>query len=65
MVFNRDQITSMNKIGISVDFSKALSDADYESIEENVSEYLQKHGFDENYLPTEEGTMCETILDSL
>ena len=65
MAFNKDQIEFMKKIGISVDFSKELSDADYEAIEETVADHLQKNGFDANYLPTEEGKMCESILDIL
>ncbi len=65
MAFNKDQIKLLNKIGVSIDFSKDLTDADYESIEESVSSYLQKNGFDKNYQPTEEGMVCESILDML
>ena len=65
MAFSNDQIEFMKKIGISVDFSKDLSDADHEAIEEKVAEHLQKSGFDKDYLPTEEGKMCESILDEL
>jgi hypothetical protein len=65
MAFSKNQIEFMKKIGISVDFSKKLSDSNYEAIEEKVSEYLQKSGFDKDYLPTEEGKICEAILDVL
>lgn len=65
MEFNENQIEFMKEIGVSVDFSKELTDSDYETIEEEVSEYLQAHGFDDNYEPTEEGIMCESILDIL
>ncbi len=65
MAFSKNQIEFMKKIGISVDFSKPLSAADYETIEEKVSTHLQKNGFDKDYLPTEEGKMCESILDLL
>lgn len=65
MAFSKNQIKFMNKIGISVDFSKDLSDADYERIEDTVSAYLQQHGFDKQYHATEEGKMCESILDIL
>ena len=65
MKFNENQIEFMKKIGVSVDFSKELTDSDYETIEEEVSEYLQAYGFDGDYEPTEEGIMCESILDVL
>ena len=65
MAFNKSQIEFMESIGISVDFSKRLSDSDYEAIEERVAEYLQISGFDDQYLPTKEGNMCESILDIL
>lgn len=65
MKFNENQIEFMKKIGISINFNDNLSDSDYDLIEEKVSDYLQKNGFDENYEPTEEGTMCEAILDML
>ncbi len=65
MAFSKNQIEFMKEIGISVDFSKQLSDADYEAIEEKVAEHLQKNGFDKDYLPTEDGKMCESILDAL
>ena len=55
----------MKMIGISINFSDNPSDSDYELIEEKVSDFLQKKGFDENYEPTEEGRMCESILDML
>lgn len=65
MTFSKNQIEFMKKIGISVDFSKKLSDADIEIIEDKVSEHLQKSGFDKDYMPTKEGKMCESILDLL
>lgn len=65
MKFSKNQIEFMQKIGISIHFSENLSDSDYEMIEEKVSEHLQKHGFDNDYESTEEGRMCESILDAL
>ena len=38
---------------------------DYETIEQKVSEYLQKQGFNADYTPTPEGIICESILDML
>ncbi len=54
----------MKEIGISINFSN-ISDDDYVAIEEKVSEYLQKKGFNEDYSPNEDGKMCESILDML
>ena len=65
MEFSKKQIEFMQEIGVSVDFSKKLTDSDYETIEEKVSTYLQAHGFDKNNEPTEAGIMCESILDLL
>lgn len=65
MAFSKNQIEFMKKIGVSLDFSKPLSDADYGIIEERVAEHLQKSGFDKDYLPSAEGKMCESILDEL
>ena len=63
-MFSSEQKKFMKSIGIPVNFDM-LSDDDYVAIEESVSEYLQQHGFDKNYKPTEEGLMCESILDEL
>lgn len=65
MEFTDKQIEFMKEIGVSVDFSRELTDSDYETIESEVSEYLQAHGFDDNYEPTDEGIICESILDIL
>ena len=65
MAFSENQIAFMKKSGITVEFSNPLSDADYEMIEDMVATYLQKHGFDKDYLPTEEGELCESILDGV
>lgn len=54
----------MKEIGISINFSN-ISDDDYVAIEEKVSEYLQKKGFNEDYSPNEDCKMCESILDKL
>lgn len=62
--FNKTQIDFMKKIGISFNFSN-ISDEDYILIEEKVSAYLQKKGFNEDYTPNRDGEMCESILDML
>lgn len=63
-LFAENQIEFMKEIGISINFSN-ISDDDYVAIEEKVSEYLQKKGFNEDYSPNEDGKMCESILDML
>ena len=65
MKFNKKHIEFMQRIGLSIPASGEISDSDCELIEEKVSEYLQEHGFDKNYEPTEEGKNCEEILDLL
>lgn len=64
MKFNENQIEFMKKIGISINFDN-ISDSDIDLIEEKVSKHLQEHGFDKEYLPTEDGKICESILDIL
>lgn len=63
-IFAENQIEFMKEIGISINFSN-ISDDDYVAIEERISEYLQKKGFNEDYSPNEDGKMCESILDVL
>jgi hypothetical protein len=63
-MFNNKQKEFMKEIGISVNFDH-LTDDDYIAIEETVSEWLQKNGFDKGYNPTDDGLMCESILDEL
>lgn len=65
MKFNKNQIDFMERIGLSIPASGEVSDSDCELIEEKVAEHLQKHGFGENYEPTDEGKICESILDLL
>ena len=54
----------MHRIGLKIDFSKPLSENDFEEIEDKVSIYLQKHGFDKDYNTNKTGRMCESILDA-
>ena len=59
---NRKQMKFLSHIGIKASSIKDMDEAD---LEEKVSVYLQMYGFDENYEPTEEGKICESILDML
>ena len=63
-MFKKEQIDFMHKIGLKIDFSKPLSEEDFEMIEDKVSFYLQKHGFDKDYNTNKTGRMCESILDA-
>lgn len=63
-MFDKSEIDFMESLGINADF-KSLSDDMLAEIEDIVSEKLQKSGFDENYRITEDGKICEVILDKL
>lgn len=63
-MFGKKEIDFMKSLGIKADF-KNLSDDGIAEIEDIVSEKLQKSGFDENYRITEDGKICEAILDKL
>ena len=64
MKFSENQIEFMKKIGIAINFDNA-SDNNQIEIEEKVSDYLQKKGFNEDYSPNKDGEICESILDML
>lgn len=64
MKFNEKQIEFMKDIGIAVDFEN-LSDADLVLIEEKVADRIETSGFDKDYNTTDEGNMCESILDMI
>lgn len=64
MKFNNVQLSFLQKIGISIP-TDSISDSLYADIEDKVSEHLQKFGFDKSYAITEDGVICESILDML
>lgn len=62
-MFTDKEISYMkHELGLDLDFSN-LSDDDWLLIEETVADRLGTHGFDENYEPTPDGIICETIID--
>jgi len=61
-LFEPDQIEYMRKLGLDLDFANP-SDDDIILIEETVADRLMMAGFDWEYEPTDEGKMCESILD--
>ena len=63
-MFSEAEKVFLKSIGINANFD-TISDDEFVTIEEKVSEHLQKRGFDEEYKPTKEGLMCESILDKL
>lgn len=63
-MFDKKEIEFMRTLGIEADFEN-LSDDILVKIEDIVSEELQKSGFDKDYKVTEDGKMCESILDKL
>lgn len=63
-MFSEAEKVFLKSIGINANLD-TISDDEFVTIEEKVSEHLQKRGFDEEYKPTKEGLMCESILDKL
>ena len=63
-MFSEAEREFLRHISIDINFDK-ISDDEFVMIEDKVSAYLQKNGFDEEYKPTKEGLMCEAILDHL
>lgn len=62
-MFNQEEITYMKKIGLNLDYHN-LSDDNYALIEEVVGDELQNE-LDDDYNPTINGKICESILDKL
>ena len=67
MIFNKEQIDLMKKIGVNINFEvDELTDNEILEIDEKVSVHLMTHGFTgDNYDPTPDGLICEQIMDTL
>jgi len=63
-LFSDEQKKYLKRLGLKIDFSNVLDD-DLLKIEEAVSDRLEMYGFDEKYDVTQEGAICESILDLL
>ncbi len=63
--FNKKQLEILNRIGFGFDVRKDLSDDEYFELDEKVSDYLMKNGFDDDYKPNAIGQVCESIMDIL
>lgn len=65
-MFTDKEIALMRSIGLECDFNNLSEEDDYWlNIEEGVGDYLVLHCFDKNYMPNEEGVICEAILDKI
>ena len=63
-MFTQEEISLMRKIGLDLDFDN-LSDNDWCEIEDVIGDYLTLKCLDKDYNPSEEGLVCESILDKL
>lgn len=64
-MFNEKEIEYMLSLGIEIDYINNITEEHLDKIEDVVSLDLQKHGFNENYEPTYNGLICESILDKI
>jgi hypothetical protein len=64
-VFNERERKMLNKLGFSDDMLDNPSDDIYIENEEKAGDFLTLESLDENYMPNEEGRICEAILDKL
>lgn len=65
MVMNKKQLEILEKVGIKFPIRIPLPDDQWFELEEKVYDYLIRYCFDENYEISEEGEVCESILDML
>ncbi len=64
MTFTADEISLMNRIGLNFNFTQ-LSDEQLCEIEDKVGDFLVLKCLDQEYTPTADGLLCESILDKL
>lgn len=55
----------LQKIGIDEKIIKNPENHDLSDLEDQVGDYLVLKSLDENYMPNEEGRICEDILAKL
>lgn len=60
-----EQIAFIRRIGISIDSTSVLSDEELADLEDKLQIYYQANGLDEDYLPTPDGRLCESIIELL
>jgi nicotinic acid phosphoribosyltransferase len=59
------EVAFIKRIGVGLSSYDTVVFDEEDKIEEKVSEHLQIHGFDKNYVLTSDGELCESILDKL
>lgn len=67
MPFTPKEIDLMQRVGITLDFTKTdkFTDDEWISIGDIIADQLVLHELDENYEPTPDGVICEDILEKL
>lgn len=61
--FDEKQLKLLKKLDIPFDIEQDLTDEQIVYIEEAVGDYLVRSCLDKNYNPTQEGMICESIID--
>lgn len=67
-MFTKEQVQYLRDVlKLQYDFSDqdALTVDEWMDIEDTVANHLQYCGFDENYKPTSDGVMCESLIDEI
>ena len=61
--FDQEQRNLLKKLGIQFDIEQDLTDEQIIYIGEAVGDYLVQNCLDKNYNPTQDGMICESIID--
>ena len=61
-LFNDEQLNMFKEIGRPIE-DRSYSDDEIIELDELIADRLMYSGFDEDYNPTKEGIICESILD--
>ncbi|MGN1399063.1 MAG: hypothetical protein ACI4WG_03585 [Erysipelotrichaceae bacterium] len=61
-MFTEKQMEMLKKLKIQINPYNP-TDEEIFQMEEKLSDYIQRKGFDKDYNPTEECLICESILD--
>ena len=62
VIFNKEQIDILKKVGVRTDFNSDMSVNEVEEYVDKISKYLQLYGLSDNGL-NKEGQICEDILN--
>lgn len=63
--FNESQIVFLNKLNFDFDINTDLTDDQIEIIDDKVSDYFSSNGIGPDDSITDEGLLCESIIDIL